>query len=85
MHVTTAGRSCGAWQSAPVHTASFGSLDGNQLCGFNFHGEGTYTAEGITKISEMLKANTTLTSIRHAATPSLFGMLPPKARRNTST
>ena len=54
-----------------------GSLDNNQLCGLtgDFLNSGTYTTEGITKITEMLKTNTTLTSIRCAAIPSLFGML----------
>ena len=43
------------------------SLNNNQLCGLyveNRRLKGTYTAEGITKIAEMLKTNTTLTSIR---------------------
>ena len=52
-----------------------GSLDKNQLCGLSEYGGGTYTAKGITKLTEMLKTNTTLTSIRYAAIPSLFGML----------
>ena len=52
-----------------------GSLDNNMLCGLDRDGDGTYTAQGITKITEMLKTNTTLTSIRCAAIPSLFGML----------
>ena len=40
------------------------TLDQNHLCGINiFSGEGTYTAEGITKIGEMLKINQTLQSI----------------------
>ena len=52
-----------------------GSLDRNALCGLDQDGYGTYTAEGITKITEMLKTNTTLTSIRCAAIPSLFGTL----------
>ena len=52
-----------------------GSLDGNYLCGLSPGGRGAYNAEGITKITEMLKTNTTLTSIRYAARPSLLGML----------
>ena len=40
------------------------SLDFNQLCGLDDYGRGTYDAEGITKIAEMLKSNTTLQSIR---------------------
>ena len=39
-------------------------LDNNELCGLNFMGTGTYTAEGIIKICEMLKVNTTLSSLR---------------------
>ena len=31
------------------------SLSGNQLCGLNEYGEGTYTAEGITALCEGLK------------------------------
>ena len=44
------------------------SIDNNQICGLyqNVHGDlqGTYTAEGINSIAEMLKVNTTLCSIR---------------------
>ena len=40
------------------------SLGSNQLCGLNVRGEGTFTAEGIAKIAEMLTVNTTLQSIR---------------------
>ena len=50
------------------------SLYNNQLCGLYYKGEGTqrcprelcgtYTTEGIVAISEMLKVNTTLQSIR---------------------
>ena len=39
------------------------SLDSNQLCGIGQFG-GTYTAEGIIAITEMLKVNTGLQSIR---------------------
>ncbi len=42
------------------------SLDRNQLCGLDDDGEGTYTAEGIIAIAEMLKVNSTLQSIRCA-------------------
>ena len=41
-----------------------GSLDRNHFCGLDIYGEGTYTAEGITKIADMLSVNTTLQSIR---------------------
>ena len=40
------------------------SLDYNQLCGLDINGRGTYTAEGIIAITEMLKVNSTLQSIR---------------------
>jgi hypothetical protein len=42
------------------------SLDDNALCGVNEYGDGTYTAEGIIKIAEALKINTSITSIRQA-------------------
>ena len=42
----------------------------NELCGVNYHGQGTYTAEGIIKLSEALKVNATLKSLKCAATPS---------------
>ena len=43
----------------PVHR-----LHRNQLCGLNMYGEGTYTAEGIVAISDMLRVNRTLRSVR---------------------
>ena len=36
------------------------------LCGLTPWGSGTYTADGIIKIAEMLKSNTTLQSIKYA-------------------
>ena len=45
------------------------SLDSNELCGINRFGWGTYTAEGITKIAEMLQVNGTLQSIKCVAIP----------------
>ena len=36
------------------------------LCGLGFRGKGTYTAEGISAIAEMLKVNSSLVSIRWA-------------------
>ena len=51
----------------PSNTATKSlSLDNNEICGLNMLG-GTYTAEGITAITEMLKVNTTLQSIRCAS------------------
>ena len=38
-------------------------LSGNQLCGINAFGRGTYTAEGITAIAEALKVTGSLTSL----------------------
>ena len=47
------------------------SLDANALCGLYYDDDlelcGTYTTEGIVAISEMLKVNTTLQSIRCVA------------------
>ena len=48
----------------PLTLLCFGSLDSNQLCGLDKYGRGTYTAEGISKIAEMLQLNKTLTSVR---------------------
>ena len=42
------------------------SLADNALCGIKY-GEGTYTAEGITSIAEMLKVNSTLQTLEYAA------------------
>ena len=39
------------------------SLAGNQLCGLDHRGRGTYTAEGINAIAEALKLNGSLTSL----------------------
>ena len=43
-----------------------GSLSYNQLCGLNTLGDGTYTAEGITKLCEGLKGSA-ITSLKCAA------------------
>ena len=40
------------------------SLTNNQLCGIDEYGDGAYTAEGIVQISEALKVNQTLQSIK---------------------
>ena len=45
----------------------FGSLSLNRLCGLDSFGDGTYTAEGIVQIAEVLKVNTTLQSVKCAA------------------
>jgi len=46
-------------------TGALTSLDlsGNQLCGLDLYGRGTYTAEGITAIADALRVNGGLTSI----------------------
>ena len=44
-----------------------GSLAENALCGVDEDGEGTYTAEGITKLCEGLKGSA-VTSLKCAAT-----------------
>jgi GGDEF domain-containing protein len=46
------------------------NLGGNQLCGLDFRGRGTYTAEGITKLCEGLKGSA-VTSLRFADDPSV--------------
>ena len=38
-------------------------LSSNQLCGINYFGQGTYTAEGITAIAEALKVTGSLTEL----------------------
>ena len=45
-----------------------GSLTENQLCGLDWRGRGTYTAEGITKLCEGLKGSA-VTSLKCAAAP----------------
>ena len=58
-----------AFVSAPVDTpCSLGRLGNNQLCGVDSYGDGTYTAEGITKLCEALKGSA-VTSLKCAATP----------------
>ena len=47
---------------------SFGSLGGNQLCGLDQRGNGTYTTEGIAKLCEVLKGSG-VTSLECAAAP----------------
>ena len=57
--------------SAPIDTPPcLGSLAGNQLCGLDSRGRGTYTAEGITKLCEALKGSA-VTSLKCAAAPSV--------------
>ena len=41
-----------------------GSLAENRLCGVDRYGDGTYTVEAINKLSEAIKASTTLTSLK---------------------
>ena len=40
------------------------SLDSNALCGVDKYGDGTFTAEGITALSEGIKQCKTLVSLR---------------------
>ena len=55
--------------SAPIdNPPSLGSLTSNQLCGLDYKGNGTYTAEGITELCEALKGST-VTSLKCAAAP----------------
>ena len=39
-------------------------LSSNELCGLDWLGEGTYTAEGITAIAKALKVTASITSVR---------------------
>ena len=39
------------------------NLSGNQLCGIDIFGDGTYTAEGITAIADALKVTPSLTRL----------------------
>ena len=39
------------------------NLSNNELCGINYRGQGTYTAEGITAIAEALKVTGSLTAL----------------------
>ena len=57
----------------------FCSLASNALCGI-MYGQGTYTAEGITKLAEALKSNSSLRELKYAY--SL--LLPPLTRHHTS-
>jgi hypothetical protein len=58
-----------AFLSAPIDTPpSLGSLACNQLCGLGDERNGTYTAEGITKLCEGLKGSA-VTSLECAAAP----------------
>ena len=60
-----------AFVSAPADTTHThpGSVDGNQLCGVDNRGRGTYTVEGITKLCEGLKGSAVI-SLSCAAAPS---------------
>ena len=42
-------------------------MDGNELCGLDGRGRGTYTTEGIVAICDMLKVNSSLTSLSYAS------------------
>ena len=49
-------------------------MAGNQLCGLDVLGNGTYTAEGITKLCEGLKGSA-VTSLKCAAAPIVFAFV----------
>ena len=56
--------------SAPIDTPpALGSLGNNELCGLDWDGDGTYTAEGITKLCEGLKGSA-VTSLKCATAPA---------------
>ena len=64
-----------AFVSAPIDTPpALGSLCGNQLCGVNWEGEGTYTADGITKLCEALKGSA-VTTLECAPALRVFAFL----------
>ena len=53
---------CLPFVSAPIDTPpALGSLEDNQLCGVDWEGKGTYTADGITKLCEALKGSAVTT------------------------
>ena len=55
--------------TAPIDTPPLlGSLTGNELCGLDRDGNGTYTAEGIAKLCEGLKGST-VTSLECVTAP----------------
>ena len=61
--------------SAPIDTPpSLGSLGGNELCGINFRGRGTYTTEGITKLCEALRGSA-VTSLRCVTAHRVFAFV----------
>ena len=49
---------------------SLGSLTFNELCGLDINGQGTYTIEGINKLSLGLNGSA-VTSLKCATTPSV--------------
>ena len=68
--------------SAPADTYSLflaRSLANNKLCGLDDRGQGTYTAEGITALSEGLK-NSAVTTVECAAAPNLHAASLPHER-----
>ena len=52
-----AARECLLLCECPLTLPTLCSLAGNKLCGINRYGNGTYTAEGITKLCEGLKGS----------------------------
>ena len=40
------------------------NISGNELCGVDRYGRGTYTTEGIVAIADALKDNASVTSVR---------------------
>ena len=55
----------------------------NALCGIQY-GEGTYTAEGITKLCEGLKGSS-VTSLECAAAPRVFAFVSAPADKKANT
>ena len=55
------------------------SLAYNEICGVDYFGQGTYTVEVINVLCEMLKVNSTITSLEYAR-----GLEPPHHNSVTS-
>ena len=66
---------CPKFVSSEPNLPYCGSLDGNELCGVDRSGRGTYTSEGIDKICAALQVNSTLQSLRYDLNPNLAQIL----------
>ena len=57
-------------------------MAGNELCGIDYSGKGTYTTEGITKLCEALKGSA-VTSLKCAAARAFAFLSAPLDSRST--